>query len=243
MEPYPFRLNPELDPDRLAADFGRNRRVHITQFLVEEDAEALYRHLKSDPSWRVVIRHGDKQYQFARAEFTEKQREGLNRVVRRANPDGIHYCFQTIFVPDGERERAAQPTLLNIFAEFLSSAPVMSLVKKITGINDLAFAAGQATAYEPGDFLGMHNDHEKTEKRRVAYSFNLSPSWDADWGGLLTFVAADGHIQQAYTPVFNALNLFAVPQLHSVTLVAPFAGSPRYAVSGWFRADEGPSPG
>jgi Rps23 Pro-64 3,4-dihydroxylase Tpa1-like proline 4-hydroxylase len=36
-------------------------------------------------------------------------------------------------------------------------------------------------------------------------------------------------------PVFNALNLFRVPLLHSVTLVTPFAGGARLSITGWFR--------
>ncbi|MGA9581311.1 MAG: 2OG-Fe(II) oxygenase family protein [Allosphingosinicella sp.] len=234
--------------ERLAAGFGRHRRVHIADFLMEEDAEALLRHLRGDPGWRVAIRHGDKRYEFSPADFTDKQRESLNRVVRQANPDGIHYCFQTVYVPEGEDERAADPTPLNLFADFLSSAPILSLVKAITGANDVLFADGQATAYGPGDFLSMHNDDQRDEKRRAAYSFGLSPSWDVDWGGLLLFPGADGHVERAYTPAFNALNLFAVPQRHCVTLVAPFAESRRYSVSGWFRggerspADQPPSP-
>jgi hypothetical protein len=238
MEQYSFRLNPALDVERLATGFGRSGRVHIADFLVAEDAEVLLGHLRGDPGWRVVIRHGDKRYEFSPADFTDKQRERVNHLVRKANPNGIHYCFQTIHVPTGEAERAADPTPLNLFVEFLSSAPVLSLVKAITAADDVLFADGQATNYGPGDFLCMHNDHEKAEKRRIAYSFGLSPSWDVDWGGLLLFPGGDGHVERAYTPVFNALNLFAVPQRHCVTLVAPFAESPRYSVSGWFRAGD-----
>jgi Rps23 Pro-64 3,4-dihydroxylase Tpa1-like proline 4-hydroxylase len=31
------------------------------------------------------------------------------------------------------------------------------------------------------------------------------------------------------------LNIFAVPQPHSVTIVAPFAAAARYSVTGWLR--------
>jgi hypothetical protein len=238
MERTSFRLNPALDVARLASGFRRDRRVHLTNFLVEEDAEALLRHLRGDCGWRVVIRHGDKRYEFSPSDFSDKQRDKLNHIVRQANPDGIHYCFQTVYVPHSESERAANPTPLNLFVEFLSSAPVLSLVKAITGADDVLFADGQATAYGPGDFLSMHNDDQRAEKRKVAYSFGLSPSWDVDWGGLLLFLGSDGHVERAFAPVFNALNLFAVPQRHCVTLIAPFAESRRYSVSGWFRGGE-----
>ena len=41
-------------------------------------------------------------------------------------------------------------------------------------------------------------------------------------------------------PTFNALNLFAVPQLHSVSFVPPFAGALRFSVTGWLRAGGAP---
>ncbi len=46
------------------------------------------------------------------------------------------------------------------------------------------------------------------------------------------FHRADGHIAEALTPSFNALNLFAVPQPRSVSMVAPFAAARRYSVTG-----------
>ena len=49
------------------------------------------------------------------------------------------------------------------------------------------------------------------------------------------FHDADGHVSEAYAPTFNALNIFRVPQLHSVTQVASFAGGPRLSVTGWIR--------
>ncbi len=47
-------------------------------------------------------------------------------------------------------------------------------------------------------------------------------------------------------PHWNALSLFKVPQAHSVSLVSPWAGEPRYAITGWFlrapTADRRPTP-
>lgn len=40
-------------------------------------------------------------------------------------------------------------------------------------------------------------------------------------------------------PGFDVLNVFAVPQRHAVTMVAPFAGAPRYSITGWWQ-DRGP---
>jgi Rps23 Pro-64 3,4-dihydroxylase Tpa1-like proline 4-hydroxylase len=37
-------------------------------------------------------------------------------------------------------------------------------------------------------------------------------------------------------PKFNTLDLFAVPQQHSVSMVTPAAPVRRYAVTGWLRS-------
>jgi len=55
------------------------------------------------------------------------------------------------------------------------------------------------------------------------------------WGGILQFIAEDGHLAEGYAPSFNALNLFNVPQLHAVSYVAPFAQAGRFSVNGWLR--------
>jgi Rps23 Pro-64 3,4-dihydroxylase Tpa1-like proline 4-hydroxylase len=65
----------------------------------------------------------------------------------------------------------------------------------------------------------------------------MTPLWRADWGGLLNFFARDGHVAEAYTPTFNSLTIFRVPQVHSVGIVAPFAKYGRFSISGWLRAE------
>jgi len=66
--------------------------------------------------------------------------------------------------------------------------------------------------------------------------FGLTPVWRAEWGGLLLFHDGEGDIARGYTPRFNTLNLSAVPQLHSVSLVSRAAAHRRYAVTGWLRS-------
>ncbi|HAV49166.1 MAG TPA: proline hydroxylase, partial [Brevundimonas sp.] len=45
----------------------------------------------------------------------------------------------------------------------------------------------------------------------------------------------DGAVTETFTPSFGTLNLFKVPQDHAVSMVAPFAGAPRYSITGWWR--------
>ncbi len=103
------------------------------------------------------------------------------------------------------------------------------------GARDIASAEACATRCRPGHFLAIHDDRHEETHRRVAYAFGLSPVWRPEWGGLLMF--HDGRQDvELLVPRMNELNLFGVPQDHSVSLVAPFAPEPRYSVTGWMRA-------
>jgi SM-20-related protein len=93
----------------------------------------------------------------------------------------------------------------------------------------------QATRYERGHYLTQHDDSAAEKGRLYAFVLNLTPHWRTDWGGLLNFIDADGHVAEAYAPAWNAINLFRVPQPHAVSCVAPFAGAPRLSITGWVR--------
>jgi Rps23 Pro-64 3,4-dihydroxylase Tpa1-like proline 4-hydroxylase len=87
----------------------------------------------------------------------------------------------------------------------------------------------------PGHFITFHDatrSADKEGKRRAAYSYNLTPEWKTEWGGLLEFRGKEGHIVEAFSPCFNCLDLFAFPQGHWMSLVAPFCDGPTYAVTG-----------
>lgn len=233
-----FELNPELDVELLADRFRTQGRIHIPRFLAEEGAERLHQALRQREDWCLIINQDEKSFDLDRrsqAELTAEQRDALDAAVYAGARYGFQFRFESIRVPDGEAERAAMDDPLARFASFLSSPEVVGLLRRITGKPEIEFADAQATAYSPGHFLTAHDDEIAGKKRHAAYVFNLTPVWRVDWGGLLLFHGADGHVDQAFTPSFNALNIFAVPQPHSVSMVAPFAANRRYSITGWLR--------
>ena len=131
--------------------------------------------------------------------------------------------------------------MLDAFAALMCEPATLEIMRRITGARDVTFADAQGTAYHPGDFLAGHDDDVAGKQRRAAYVLGLCPAWRLEWGGLLLFdrgVELDGMV-----PGFDRLTLFGVPQRHSVSMVAPFAAAPRYAVTGWLRAiDRDPAP-
>ena len=238
-----FRLNPRLDIDAMAAAYARRKRLHIPDFLIEDDAKALHAYLKSATKWLLIFNQGEKLFELdrnAQAALTSEQREHINLAVHRGARAGFQFLYESIRVPDGDAARRKANSPLERFTLFLSSEPVLRLLRRITAADDIAFADAQATAYGLGHFLTVHDDDVAGKNRRAAYVFNLTPNWRSDWGGLLQFLEPGGHIERGYTPTFNALNIFNVPQPHSVSMVAPFAPFRRYSITGWLRAGNPP---
>ena len=238
-----YRLNPDLDAESLAEAFRAKGRLHIPDFLVAEDAEQLLASLEASDGWTLMMNQGDRLFQIGRqlqAEMSAEKRDQVDEAVYAAARDGFQFRYESIKAPLPDADRAAQPTALNAFARFMSSDGALSFLRIVTGAGDISFADAQATAYGPGHFLTAHDDDAQDQDRRIAYVLNLTRAWKVDWGGLLTFHGDGGRIVESFVPTFGALNLFSVPQLHSVSFVSPFAGQQRYSVTGWLRA--GPRP-
>ena len=238
-----FRLNPALDADALAARFRAAGRLHIPDVLDPEGAARLHGLLRASHEWRLVLNQGDKVFELDRAaqaalDLTARAR--LEAAVHAAARYDFQYMFESIRVPDEDEARRQRGDGLADFARFLSSPETVALLRHITGRPAIDFADAQATAYGLGHFLSAHDDAVAGKNRQAAYVYGLSPAWRPEWGGLLLFHGADGHIEEAYVPMFNSLTLFAVPQAHSVSMVAPFAAARRYSVTGWLRSSEAP---
>ena len=234
-----FELNPALDAAALAARFAAGGRVRIPNFLTAEAAEALRAHLREREDWVQVVNSGARVFDLdrpTRAAMSADQARALDDGVYAGARTGFQHRYEAIRVPDSAETREARGDLLARFALWLSQGPARDFLRQVSGQPELAFVDAQATAYAPGDFLTAHDDEVAGKHRLAAYVFGLTPVWRAEWGGLLLFHDAEGDIERGFTPRFNTLNLFAVPQLHSVSLVSRAAPHRRYAVTGWLRS-------
>jgi Rps23 Pro-64 3,4-dihydroxylase Tpa1-like proline 4-hydroxylase len=233
-----YRLNPALDPDALARRFRRAGRLNISDFLDAEGAARLHALLRGSDEWRLVLNQGDKVFELDRptqAALDPAAKAKLEAAVHAAARYDFQYMFESIRLPDEEEARRARGDDLAAFASFMSSPEVVGFLRQVTGRGGIDFADAQATAYGLGHFLSAHDDAVEGKNRHAAYVFSLTPAWRPEWGGLLLFHGEDGHVAEAYVPKFNSLTLFAVPQPHSVSMVAPFAAARRYSVTGWLR--------
>ena len=234
-----FRLNPALDGRALAAAFATERRLQIRDLLHTDDAEALHAECRRRDDWRQIVNSGETVYDLdrpTREAMSAEQKEALELAVHAGAREGFQHRYEAIRVPDAEGDRRASGDIFAKLALWLSQGEARDFLRSVIGRPDMAFADAQATAYGPGDFLTGHDDAVEGKDRLAAYVFGLTPKWRAEWGGLLLFHDADGDIERGLTPRFNTLNLFAVPQLHSVSMVTRAAPFRRYAVTGWLRS-------
>lgn len=232
-------VQPHLDAAALAPVFARFGRMHLPDLFAPQTAQALHDSLTRETPWRRGLNAGGRSVTVPVDEF-EAQPEAWKAqayaAVRQTAGQGFAYLFDTWSVAEeveaGRRIGIAVEAAYDAF----NAPPFLDWLRRLTGDPRIAYVDAQATRYLPGHFLTRHDDGVEGKNRLFAYVLNLTPRWAADWGGLLLFPDADGHVAEGYTPAWNALNLFRVPQPHLVTEVASFAPAARLAITGWVRS-------
>lgn len=233
-----LQLNQDLDVAVLREAYGRHGRIQIGDFLAVESARALFDALMRSTEWKLTYNRGELVHDHDRAAYARlepDERRMLSDAIVAGGRDGFQFCYDTI---RGRNDVPSDPPLA-AFTAFLNSAPLLDLLRGITGADDVETIDAHASRYGPGQFLTTHDDRIATRGRRAAYVMNLTPRWRPDWGGLLLFYDAQGNVVRGFTPGFNVLNLFAVPQAHSVSWVNQLAAVPRVSITGWLL---GPDP-
>lgn len=235
----PVRLALQPNVRQIAQVYARAGRVHITPLLSRECAERAYRSLVEEVPWQLHLNDGEKSYDLAQEQvrlLPEATRVLLHERVHANAQQGFQYLFDNFPLSDAYAlGRNLDMYAMRVF-EFLNTPEFLDFVRQVTGSDEIASADAQATLYRPGHFLTQHDDLATGVQRIAAYVLNLTPQWRPDWGGILNFLDRDGHVAEGYTPAFNALNIFKVPQPHCVSYVAPFARAGRYSITGWLRA-------
>lgn len=230
-------INPELDFAPFRAALARDGRVQIPDLLQPAAAERLHLCLRDEVPWTLALcddagmrtlPHEDYQV------LDENARRALfAQTAGSARGGAYRFCYDSYMMPRAYIEGRDPGLLLHRLLEFLNSPPYLGLMRALTGEPRIRRIDAQATRYQPGQFLRTHNDEHSGEGRLFAYVLNLTRDWRADWGGLLQFLDDEGRVDATFMPAFNSLSLFRVPRRHLVSLVAPYAETPRLAVTGW----------
>jgi SM-20-related protein len=233
---------PHIDAVKFAPIFRRHGRLHIPDLFAPADAQAIHAALRDAVPWQQIFNAGERIYDIppdVAAGLDDSQRADLEKAIFDGAREGFQFRFDSWRLSDaleaGQRRGGAVAPVEAVW-DFLNGEAFLDFARRLTGEPRIAFCDAQATRYRGGDLLTAHDDISEGKNRLFAYVMNFTPRWRPDWGGLLAFIDADGHISEAYTPAFNALNIFSVPQMHTVTQVTPFAGAERLSITGWIRA-------
>lgn len=232
-----LRLSPSLDAAALHGAFTAQRRLHIPGILDPGSAEAVAAAMEAFDGWKVSVAAGGEFFELPLIGRMAAD-PGKQAWIDQARVDGAEPRMQYIFDTrrlDMEPEDAPRDAVSDVLA-FLNGPDFIGFVRAVTGDGRIDFVDAQATRYRPGHVLTGHDDASAGKNRLYAYVLNLTRDWRADWGGVLAFEGADGHIEAGYAPAFNALNLFEVPTRHAVTQVAGFAPRDRLSITGWVRS-------
>ncbi len=230
-------LNPSLHSVAARDRLMRDGRVQIADYLQLDAAERLHACLSREVPWTLALRDGEGARTIAHADYaamSDGDRTALLRAVADSAAGGQYrFIYDTYMMVGAYREGRDPGLLLHRVLEFFNSSDYLDFLRALTGDDAVRRVNAQATRYRRGQFLRYHTDAESNEGRRYAYVLNLSPRWEADWGGLLQFVDGDGHVVETFLPRWNSLSLFRVPAGHAVSLVAPWADGERLAITGW----------
>jgi Rps23 Pro-64 3,4-dihydroxylase Tpa1-like proline 4-hydroxylase len=227
-------LNPALDCEALAASFARTGRIHIPDALTRSSAERIDRCLRQETPWSCIAYKDGKRIEVRN--IAPADRADLAAAAwAYGQADHFAYCYDNHYLSHGLDPYLHAQHYHARVVEFLNSPAFISCMRRMTGLEAIAFADASATLYRPGDFLSAHNDLVPGQNRLAAYVISMTPGWRDDWGGVLQFLDAGMHVEEGYVPAFNALNLFRVPRAHRVSRVAPH-GASRYSITGWLRS-------
>lgn len=237
-----LRLDPALDPCKLAPTFARNGRIHLPGLLVAEDARSVGAALTDATPWVKTVQFGGRSLDTTLEAWDgmpPERKAGLDAAIREAARTGFLYQFDAWRLSDEiEAGRRAGGGLAPVEAvyDLINSPTFLAFIRELTGEPRAVYCDAMATRYRPGDFLTTHDDGVEGKHRLFAMVLNFTPYWRTDWGGLLAFPGPDGHLDEAFVPTFNAMNLFRVPAPHTVTQVASFASGHRLSITGWIRS-------
>lgn len=219
--------------DRLA-DAGR---VQVHDYLQASAAEQLQRCLQHEVRWTLALRDDSGARTIDHDAYAGMPRDALRRLLadtaESGSGDAYRFAYDSYMMVTAYKQGRDPDLLLHRVLELFNSPQYLAFAREITGDPGIRRINAQATRYRPGHFLRYHTDVDTREGRRYAYVLNLTHGWRPDWGGLLQFIQGDT-VTETFLPRWNSLSLFKVPAGHAVSLVAPWAGADRLAITGWF---------
>lgn len=232
-----FELNPDLDRKALKAAFKKDRRVLLPDFLAGDGAEQLFTFIATRLRWGLSFNEGEKAVVHTPDRLASmtgrRQRDLLQKIFTRAQT-GYQYLYKCFPITTDPAVSEVSGEIIHDLMDFLNDGEALALIREISGLGELAAAEGEVAFFAQQHFAGRHDGGANGGGKRLAFEFGLTKDWRTDWGGYLQFFDADGDVVAGIPPGFNALTLYALPQDHNISMIAPFADMARLAISGRF---------
>ncbi|UTP39349.1 2OG-Fe(II) oxygenase [Phenylobacterium sp. LH3H17] len=235
-----LKIDPKIDPERLAPAFQAKGRLHIPDFFKGNGAKHVADALAGDVPWvrTMVVQGKGVEAPLAAWAMPSPQRMQVEAHVIQTARSGFQYSYDAWRISDaiqaGRRVGGKLEPIEAVY-DFVNGEEFLGFVRKLTADERPTNSDAHASRYGAGHFLNTHHDGNADSGRLYAYVLNLTPQWQTDWGGVLLFQDDARNVTEGFPPRFNALNIFRVPQHHSVSQVATFVNAYRYSITGWVR--------
>ncbi len=233
---------PAFDVAAAARALKSAGRAHIPNALAEADADAVLADMHAARWVAATIDQSGEVFRLNPAMAAALDVGQRTRIIEGVYTDagaGFQYLYDKFSIDAVYAARRPTPPAMAALYEAFNSPAWLDAFRAVTGDERIAYVDCQASRYRIGHLLTEHSDENPENTRLYAYVLNLTRTWRIEWGGLLQFHDEDGHVSGAYTPRWNALNMFAVPQSHSVSMVTPAAQADRLSITGWLHKKSG----
>lgn len=215
--------------------------LRIENFLPANIAEGLYTHLRNDVRWRTYLIANQRLLSATSDPCGLADESEIRDFVYEGARNGfasLHDAdrpFPEDIPGSMSPAQGNEQSRLTAFYDLMRSTSFIELTRQVVGVQDISAVAVQATRFRPGHFVGFHGatwSADKTGLRRASFFVNLTPAWRPEWGGMLEFRRDERGTLEGLSPSFNSLDVIAFPHGYWISAVAPFAGEPRFALSG-----------
>lgn len=218
------------DVQKYKSLFDEKKRINIPNILEENMAQQLFKYAVLEKNWNLSTGIDAIKYQKKVGKpFEKANAQQIKKVNDKFNHDHFTYIFHRSL-------NNQKPSYIEFsMRKMLSSPEFIDYLNQITQLNITQLNTLFLSKYKGGHFLSPHNDKGNG---RLAFVLNLTMGWKPQYGGLLHFLNENKtEIIDTFTPQFNQLTLFEVPEEgipHYVSHVVPGIKKERFAITGWY---------
>jgi SM-20-related protein len=221
----------ESEMYELKNEFEKNKKLIIPHIFKENEIEKLHRFLtRLLPQYWVCATCVKKDR--LELPLTDKRNALRIKMVNEAfGRNEFSFYFYRTFNANLLQYSPVEYELRN----YMSSQIFIDFLNKVTNLNLTKLNTLFVSKYTANCFLSTHND---AGNGRIAFVLHLTKDWKPQYGGHLHFLdETRTKILETFTPTFNSLMIFEVPEegvSHFVSHVTPNVQIPRISITGWY---------